>query len=65
LLSIKSKVKTRNIHKNLQKEFYIKGEVIKRYSSSCKLIYLTISSLRYSIIQPTHPFPKNAKEKLN
>ena len=38
LLSIKSTVKTGYIHKNLQKEFYIIGEVIKRYSSSCNII---------------------------
>ena len=66
LLSIKSTGKTRNIHKNLQKKFYIKGEVTKK---AFKFMQANMSS---NIIiggilpsKPAHPFSKNAKEKLN
>jgi len=54
LLLIKSKVNTRYIHKNLQKEFYIIGEVIKKIF---KLMQANVSSninKEVFTIQPTH-----------
>jgi len=54
LLSIKSRSKQETSIKP-SKIVYIKGEVIKRHSSSCKLMCLAILSLEYSISnQSTH-----------